>query len=536
MSRAGGGLVRLVAAVAAACVALGGLEFAVRWSGAGAPQPGASSLRYQRFATPLFLPTEQPDLLATTDPRLPYQELARSKPPGVRRVFFFGGSALAGLGYSPNVTIPSELERLLRACGQDEGIEIYNLGVVAFASGQVRAMVSDVLRSGQPDLVVVYSGNNEFLELHSQRYAAATGHGPNALRRLIDASHLARLVRGEGELDRAVLEASVSTRDLAQNDARVEHREMLERIELTDADLDRVYAAYRENLAAIAGEVRAAGVELVLMEVASNAHWLQLEDEGEAWRGEFGAEGEALLAAVDAALTEADAKEHYRWHHRRARLLGELGRPADAAAAYRDALESDPHLRRATHRHRDAVRAVAKEAGVPVFDTAAALLSEGELEPGFAHFYDYVHFTPRGIAQVSRALLVDLARRGLLGAVELPTELPETILTRAPWERGEPDSLLVEEWIGYGLKPERVHDRDLWKYDSTWSELEDADFLNRLAYGGLPDARVTAYLGSILWFKPARREEARRLWRRALDERGLNESEYELVRANLARE
>ena len=38
----------------------------------------------------------------TVDSRLPYQSILRDKAPGSLRVFTFGGSATAGLGYSPN--------------------------------------------------------------------------------------------------------------------------------------------------------------------------------------------------------------------------------------------------------------------------------------------------------------------------------------------------------------------------------------------------------------------------------------------------
>ena len=48
----------------------------------------------------------------TWDPRLPFQAVPREKAPNALRVFVFGGSATAGLGYSPNVTFARRLEDL----------------------------------------------------------------------------------------------------------------------------------------------------------------------------------------------------------------------------------------------------------------------------------------------------------------------------------------------------------------------------------------------------------------------------------------
>ena len=45
------------------------------------------------------------------------------------------------------------------------------LGIVALSSRQVKLLVEDVCARVAPDVVVVYSGNNEFLELHAEKYA-----------------------------------------------------------------------------------------------------------------------------------------------------------------------------------------------------------------------------------------------------------------------------------------------------------------------------------------------------------------------------
>ncbi len=65
------------------------------------------------------------------DVRLPYQTIRQDKPENALRIFTFGGSATAGLGYSPNVTFARHLERLLEMAQPDRVVEVVNLGIVA---------------------------------------------------------------------------------------------------------------------------------------------------------------------------------------------------------------------------------------------------------------------------------------------------------------------------------------------------------------------------------------------------------------------
>ena len=68
---------------------------------------GASRSKYQQVYLPVMEPAEPRDgtpVFATGDVRLPYQTIRQDKPENALRIFTFGGSATAGLGYSPNVT------------------------------------------------------------------------------------------------------------------------------------------------------------------------------------------------------------------------------------------------------------------------------------------------------------------------------------------------------------------------------------------------------------------------------------------------
>ena len=180
---------RLALAAASLLVALvlvAALEGALRLAGIGRPRPwSASRLEYQHYSPPLLRPATRPDgtaVLRTVDPRLPYQSILAEKPADGLRVLCFGGSATAGLGFSPNVTFPRALEDMLRAALPGRPVEVVNLGIVAFSSAQVRWMVAEACQRYDPDLVVVYCGNNEFLEIHAREYAARHGSLAKGLR------------------------------------------------------------------------------------------------------------------------------------------------------------------------------------------------------------------------------------------------------------------------------------------------------------------------------------------------------------------
>jgi hypothetical protein len=463
-----------------------------------------SALRYQRVYPPLLRPDRLPSgepVLATVDPRLPYQWVdPQDRTP--LRLAVFGGSAVAGLGSSPNATLPRELERLLRAGLGGRPVEVLNLGVVALSSSQVRTLVEDLCASVRLDAVIVYSGNNEFLELHSLRFAQLAGTAPNALRRGLRSSRLLTLLRGTPpEPSPEVLERSITSRHLAQSDARVSHAEMMREVRLEPAEVTAVEARFEDNLRAMAAAARAAGVPIVFCTVGVNWRWTGLEDEGREWLAELGLDPErpdwaaALPLARAAAERATDAIERWHWQDRAARCAEASEQWAVAAELFRSAVDHDPHLRRSTSRHATRVRTVAaEEAGASLFDAEAALIARAPRGiVGFESFYDYVHFTPLGALGLAEDLASRLADLGLLEDYRTPTA--ELAARRAFLESAEPDALAVGDFVGFGPDRGLLESRDLWKYDTLGDELD-----RRLA-ADPADWRALVWRGNMSFFR-----------------------------------
>ena len=499
------------------------LELVLGALGIGDAPPGrASTLRYQHVEPPLLAPAERPDgapVLATTDRRTPYQTVLVPKPADALRIVVVGGSAVAGLGYGPNVTFPRHLERRLRRAWPEREIEVLNLGVVALSSREVLAIVEDVCASAEPDVLVVYSGNNEFLELHAEHYAAGERSLAQRLTVALTRSNLfgaLRNARGMPPL------RELSNVEMASADTRVSEAELITQVSLSDEDHERVFDRYEANLERMVAAAVDAGVpDVILCTVASNWRWRGREDLPDGWWAplvpERGADVDwaTALERFDAgAGEELSTGEHDRLF-RRAILAERAGLESQAAADYRASMNADPHLRRAVDELAERVRAVAARTDAELFDAVEYLAGENaDGVIGFADFYDYVHFTPLGCLRMAEALHGRLDELGALPPD--PRDTSSYSADETAWlAELTRDALDVDRWLGLGFDLELVHDRDLWKHAHVVRELRE------LLDDPDPERRfhALAWLGNHEFFLVGREDAARALYEAALETR-----------------
>ncbi len=117
---------------------------------------------------PLFVEDESSPAthLRTADSKLVWfndQRFSRAKPAGVRRVFCVGGSTTFGRPYSDDTSFCGWLREFLPLADNSTQWEVINAGGVSYASYRVAAVMAE-LANYEPDLFIVYSGQNEFLE------------------------------------------------------------------------------------------------------------------------------------------------------------------------------------------------------------------------------------------------------------------------------------------------------------------------------------------------------------------------------------
>ena len=85
------------------------------------------------------------------------------KPAGEFRIFCLGGSTVQGNPYGIETAFSTWLELSLRASDPHRPYRVVNCGGISYASYRIAPILEELL-AYQPDLFIIYTGHNEFLE------------------------------------------------------------------------------------------------------------------------------------------------------------------------------------------------------------------------------------------------------------------------------------------------------------------------------------------------------------------------------------
>lgn len=219
------------------------------------------------------------------------QSFAAGKSPKTFRVFCLGGSTVQGRPYAVETSFTTWLELNLRAAGISD-CEVVNCGGISYASYRLVPIMKELL-DHQPDLFIVYTGHNEFLEDRTygriKKMPASLLRMHRALLNLRSyavANHLlSRRQTGQpdsaepdsqesdsgkpdsekpdsGKPDRPVLPVEVQARLDFQDGLKEYHRDDLWQV--------RTIEHFRHNVETMVRMAHAAGVPLILANPVSN--------------------------------------------------------------------------------------------------------------------------------------------------------------------------------------------------------------------------------------------------------------------------
>jgi tetratricopeptide (TPR) repeat protein len=354
------------------------------------------------------------------------QRFPAKKASGVLRIYSVGGSTTFGRPYDDRLSFSGWLRELLPVADSSKRWEVINAGGVSYASYRVAAVMEE-LAQYDPDLFLIYSGHNEFLERRTyegliEAPQALTAFGGVLSRTRIYAAG-AQLVGGgpKRKADEELLAGEVDTM-LAHSIGPKDY-------ERDDEFRKQVLAHYRFNLRRMVEIARGAGAEAVLITPASNwkdcspfksqssapaddaAKASELRNRGAQLRVD--GRLEESLAALDnsATLDPRYAQTHYE----RGQTLLALGRGAEAHAAFQRAMEEDVCPLRAFPEMNDIVREVAQSTGAPLVDFDAYVQGRAEDGiPGARQFLDHVHLNMDGYRELAMLLVDELEREGRL--------------------------------------------------------------------------------------------------------------------------
>ena len=328
------------------------------------------------------------------------------RPVGLR-VLVCGGSSVLGLPHSPLGSFSAWLERYLAHLAGGKPVEVINNGILGAGSAQVLENLRDNLAWQRPDLVIIYSGNNEFYYLRARK-----GVVPH------DSPEL--------ELWRHRLWGLHTYRLLARLRAPEQDPVPVGKADygapVNDADRRLAVRLYRHNLGQMVEAARERGVPVMLATVPtpianqpSPEEWKEYSADLAALMGEPAVVGPDPPAQLKRVRAVAGERDTYAAHQFLGLLERGAGDPARARAHFLRAEALDPNPLRCNEELRGAMRALARQEEVPLCDAAAALdaLTKDRI-PDQDYFSDWCHPSPMAHRHLARALMGCLARGKLL--------------------------------------------------------------------------------------------------------------------------
>lgn len=366
------------------------------------------------------------------------QQFPREKGPDSFRIFCLGGSTTYGRPFRHEASFAGWLQAFLEVAEPGRDWEVINAGGVSYASYRVANLMKE-LAGYRPDLFIIYTGQNEFLEERS--YGGLAG----LPRWLVDSDALlngTRTYSGLKRLYRSLRPASLErARERYQVSGEVDEILTHTRGPTSyhrDDELKRaVLTHYRLNLERMVRLARDAGAGVVLVTPAVNLKDMSpfksehREGLGEAERAGFASflerAGERLAAgAADEALAlcrqalEIDDRYAAAWFLR-GRALFALDRYDEAEQAFRRAVDEDVAPLRMLGAMPGILAETAAEYDVPLVDFReilgrAYLAKYGHAVFGREVFLDHVHTTADGYRLLGLALFEQLQRMGVVSA------------------------------------------------------------------------------------------------------------------------
>lgn len=335
---------------------------------------------------------------------------AKAKPEGVFRVVVLGESAAQG-DPIPDFGPPRLLEYTLRHRDPLAKVEVINAAITAINSHVIRRIARELPKL-QPDLVVLYIGNNEVIGPYGPGTVFSGFLSSDAMIRVSEWAGQLRLTH----LLRFALYA-VSAKPDEPEEFRGVSMFMDKPVRADDPRLDAVYRRHEDNLRSIIQSARAAGADVLLSTVAVNASdcppaisvhrdGLSVSQLAE-WQAHFDQGGALARKQVwDRALVQFESaqaidNQYAELHYNIGTCLRGLGRREEARVAFARARDLDAFRYRTDSRMNDTIRRIAAVGEPRVFLVDAdAEFARGEKDDADL-FVDHVHFSFAGTARLA---------------------------------------------------------------------------------------------------------------------------------------
>lgn len=389
---------------------------------------------------PLYVesPGAEGHVVLTTAPnKLAYfnqQTFLKKKPTGTYRIFCLGGSTTYGRPYDDRTSFPGWLRQILPTIDSNRQWEVINAGGVSYASYRIAALMEE-LAQYQPDLIVLSTGHNEFLE--ERTYGKM---------RQMSATQRTLITQAARSRTFALLQSLMGTSTpLPSNryqmptevDAKLDHTVGPSSYQRNDELTPQILTHFEINLLRIQAICQRCGAKFVLVTPVCNLkdfspfksehgvkentnefqQWSKHFEEARRW--ESTEDWEQALEAYQSA--EAIDDRYADLHYRKAHVLFHLKRYAESTKSFQRAVDEDVCPLRAISQLQKQLHQVAKEADIPLVDFHAHLRNEclrthGHNAPGNEYFLDHVHPSIETNGQIASEIANRLIELGIVDA------------------------------------------------------------------------------------------------------------------------
>ena len=343
------------------------------------------------------------------------------KPKNGLRIFCLGGSSTYGFPWDGRVAFTAILGDVLAEAHPERQVEAINVGGISYAMHRLR-IVADEIINYEPDVLIIYSGHNEFVESAFYSRLRDRSDQLNWLQHTAANWRLYSLVRrlwseSQSELPPQRLELFVRREDISL---------------FTPAQKMQIVDAFGHNLRHIVRQAKQRGAKVVLATTACNlSQWIpnasvpekSLDDEEQRQWISALVTGKRLLEAGNASQAATSFRRaaqigtgHAETHYWLGKALERLGEWDEARRSFQIACDVDASPNRRLSMTNDVVRQIATEETTLLVDVDKAFEQESENGLiGLNLFDDFVHPNQRGQKLIAWLLWDSMERDGVFG-------------------------------------------------------------------------------------------------------------------------
>ena len=390
----------------------------------GDPFVGFSEIR------PLFVLNEATQRYEIPESRQTFfqpDSFAAKKKPNEFRIFCLGGSTVQGRPYSIETSFTTWLELSLNAADPSKEWQTVNCGGVSYASYRLVPIMRETLQH-DPDMFIVYTGHNEFLE---ERTYSTVKHQPRWLMAAQERLSRSRIYGVAWQLLASTDKKNQEPVNMpTEVDALLDYQGGLAKYHRNGELRRQIVEHYGHNLRRMTRLARNAGVPLVFVNPVSNIRDTppfkvelptQLPDQQRDklvryWEQAKEASWEDLTSKKELvnrvlAIDSGHAEAHFLL----AKVLESLGDTSNARSEYLLAKDTDVcPLRMLESMHRELTEC-ARLTGTPLLD-ARRLFEDaaGQKLPGDEQLVDHVHPSIEGHQKIAELIFEHMVEEDVL--------------------------------------------------------------------------------------------------------------------------